>query len=254
MNNKVFGYVRVSTKEQNIDRQLIAIKEYCNKNNLKIDERDLFIDKQSGKDFKREKYQLLKHMVREGDIVVVKEMDRLGRNKSELKKEIEWFKENGIILRILNIPTTLIDFNAYDNSMAKSMMEMVNNVLIEVLGTIAEEERIKIHARQEEGIKVARANGKHLGRPITECPSNWLEVYKKWKNEEITGVKAMEMLNLKKNTFYRFVKEHEAKEIILKNSKRFNGSLEDDEVMRLTKITKEKEFNRLVKELREEEE
>ena len=152
---------------------------------------------------------MLKQMVRTGDIVIIKEMDRLGRNKSEIKREIEWFKTNGIVLRILDIPTTLMDLSQYDQGMAKAMMDMINNVLIEVLGTIAEEERNKIKKRQAEGIAVAKAEGKHLGRPKTEYPAGWGEYYDKWKAGEITATKMMEQLELKRNTFYRLVKKYE---------------------------------------------
>lgn len=164
-----------------------------------------------GKDFKREKYAILKQMLRSGDIVVIKELDRLGRNKSDIKKEIEWFKENEITLRILDIPTTLIDLSQYDGGIAKAMMDMINNVLIEVLGTIAEEERKKIKRRQAEGIEIAKIQGKHLGRPKTEFPSQWEEQYTKWKVGEITATNMMDQLGLKRNTFYRLVKKYEGK-------------------------------------------
>lgn len=209
MNNKVFAYCRISTKEQNEGRQLKAIKDYCKTNNIEIDERDIFIDKASGKDFNREEYQLLKRTLRKNDVVIIKELDRLGRNKEGIKKELEWFKDNGITLRILDIPTTLMDLSQYDSGMARAMMDMINNVLIEVLSTIAEEERNKIRTRQAEGIAVAKSQGKHLGRPKTEYPSNWEEVYKQWKNEDITATKSMELLGLKRNTFYRLVKKYE---------------------------------------------
>lgn len=209
MNNKVFGYARVSTKEQNEGRQIKAIQEYCNNTGIKIDDRDILVDKQSGKDFNREKYQVLKQMVRTGDIVVIKEMDRLGRNKAEIKKEIEWFKDNDITLRILDIPTTLMDLSKYDSGMAKAIMEMINNVLIEVLGTIAEEERNKIKKRQTEGIELAKEQGKHLGRPKIEYPELWEWVYTQWKKGDITAKSAMEQLDLKRNTFYRLVKKYE---------------------------------------------
>lgn len=209
MGNKVFGYARVSSKEQNEGRQVKAINEYCKCQSITLDERDIYIDKKSGKDFNREEYQLLKRTVRNGDIVVIKEMDRLGRNKAEIKKEIEWYNGNGIVLRILDIPTTLMDFSAYDSSMAKAMMEMVNNVLIEVLGTIAEEERNKIKQRQREGIELAKAEGKHLGRPKTEYPIGWEKAYEHWRSGEETAIATMKQLELKRNTFYRLVKQYE---------------------------------------------
>lgn len=211
MNNKVFGYCRVSSKEQNLERQIKAIEGYCKANNIEIDERDMYLDKTSGKDMEREEYKALKRTVRTGDIVIIKELDRLGRNKELVKEELKWFKDNGITLRILDIPTTLMNFESYDSGMAKAMMEMINNVLIEVLGTIAEEERNKIKQRQKEGIQALKEknNGKGIGRPKTEYPTTWEEVYKSWKVGDITATKAMEMLGLKRNTFYRLVKEYE---------------------------------------------
>ena len=149
--------------------------------------------------------------MRSGDTLVIKELDRLGRNKEAIKEEIKWFKDNGIILRILDIPTTLIDYSCYDNTMAKAIMEMVNNILIEVLGTIAQEERNKIRQRQMEGIQALknRNNGKGIGRPKIEFPLNFKEVYDKWKSKSITGVRAMELLKLKKTTFYKLINEYE---------------------------------------------
>ena len=196
MENKVFGYVRVSSKQQNLDRQIESIKEYCKNNNLELSERDLFLEKVSGKNFERDEYKILKRSLRSGDTLVIKELDRLGRNKEAIQEEIKWFKDNGIILRILDIPTTLIDYSCYDNTMAKAIMEMVNNILIEVLGTIAQEERNKIRQRQMEGIQALknRNNGKGIGRPKIEFPLNFKEVYDKWKSKSITGVRAMELL------------------------------------------------------------
>lgn len=211
MENKVFGYVRVSSKQQNLDRQIESIKEYCKNNNLELSERDLFLEKVSGKNFERDEYKILKRSLRSGDTLVIKELDRLGRNKEAIKEEIKWFKDNGIILRILDIPTTLIDYSCYDNTMAKAIMEMVNNILIEVLGTIAQEERNKIRQRQMEGIQALknRNNGKGIGRPKIEFPLNFKEVYDKWKSKSITGVRAMELLKLKKTTFYKLINEYE---------------------------------------------
>ena len=151
----VYGYVRVSTKEQCLDRQVQALNDYT-----KIDR--LFQDKQSGKNFEREQYQLMKSMVVSGDTVIVKELDRLGRNKNDVKKELEWFKEHGVNVRILELPTTLIDYQGQD-----WIGDMVNNILIEVLGAIAEQERKKIRQRQMEGYaaKKQRGDWDDMGRP-----------------------------------------------------------------------------------------
>lgn len=215
MDKRVYGYVRVSTKEQNEDRQIKAIKDYCSSNKLNIDERNILIDKLSGKNFNRPSYQTLKNqLLRKGDILVIKELDRLGRNKEEIKKELEYLKNEGVIVRILNIPTTLIEIPEGN----QWVMDMVNNILIEVLGAIAEEERITLKKRQREGIESAKAKGKHLGRPqinlntITKEQRDLIkENYPKWKAKEITAIKFMGILDLKTNTFYKIMKEYEEK-------------------------------------------
>lgn len=198
MTKKIFGYVRVSTKEQNTDRQVIELSKYVK------NERDIIIDKASGKDFKRDGYKSLKNLTRKGDEIYIKSLDRLGRNKEQIKDELKYFKDNGIIVRVLDVPTTLMDFSQY-GGMQQAIFDMVNNILIEVLGTIAEQERNTIRQRQAEGIKIAKEKGKHLGRPKTEYPINFENVYNSWKNKDITAVKAMEILELKRCTFYKLV-------------------------------------------------
>lgn len=210
--NKVYGYVRVSSKEQNEGRQLQAIKEYCKDNNIELGERDIIIDKESGKDFNRQGYQTLKtQLARQGDTIIIKELDRLGRNKAEIKKELEYLKNKGVIVRILNIPTTLIELPKGSDW----VMDMVNNVLIEVMGAIAEEERQKIRQRQKEGIEQAKKAGKHLGRPRLDWDTleqeqrdKIKEYYPIWKSKEITATKFMEIVELERNTFYKIMKEY----------------------------------------------
>lgn len=209
----IFGYARVSTKEQNEARQINAIKEYCKKEGLELEERNIIIDKQSGKDFKREGYQALtRQMLRKGDTLIIKELDRLGRNKEEIKEELEYLKGKGIKVKILNIPTTLIELDEGNTW----VMDMVNNILIEVLGAIAEEERETMRRRQKEGIKIAREEGKHLGRPRIDLDtiSKWQretikELYPKWKAKEMTAVDFMEEVELKRNTFYKIMRQYE---------------------------------------------
>lgn len=201
--SKVFGYVRVSSKDQNIDRQTDEIKRYV------TNERDIFVDKASGKDFEREQYQAMKHCVRSGDTVYIKSLDRFGRNKEAIKQELQYFKNAGIIVKVLDLPTTMIDYSAYGD-MQKSIMDMVNNILIEVLGTIAEQERQTIRKRQREGIEAAQKRGKHLGRPNAVYPPTWNDTYKQWKDGAITAGKAMDRLGLKRTTFYKLVKAYEA--------------------------------------------
>ena len=199
MQNRTFLYLRVSSKDQNLDRQLIGLMNYCKTHGIEIDEtRDVFTDKESGKDFNRDGYKTLKKVLRPGDTLLVKELDRLGRNKEDIKKELDYFKQNDIRVKILNIPTTLIDLPKGN----EWVFDMINNILIEVLGAIAQEERIKIKQRQAEGIAAAKAKGKQLGRPKVNYPKNWGEVYKSWKGGNMTAKVAMELTGLKRTTFY----------------------------------------------------
>ncbi len=201
MENRTYFYARVSTKEQNLDRQISAFKE------LGAQDRDIITDKESGKNLERAGYQALKNaMLRSGDTLVIKSLDRLSRNKLDIKNELQFFKENGIRLKVIDLPTTMMDLPEGQ----EWVFEMVNNILIEVLGTIAEQERETIKARQAEGIAAAKAQGKKLGRPALQFPDNWNEVYASWKAGEITAKKAMEQTNTKRTSFYKSVNMTEA--------------------------------------------
>ena len=196
MNNKTFYYARVSTCEQNLDRQLEAFK------NLGATEREIICDKESGKNLDRSGYQALKTtMLRSGDTLVIKSLDRLSRNKSDIKNELQHFKDNNIRLKVIDLPTTMMNLPQGQ----EWVFDMVNNILIEVLGTIAEQERLTIRTRQREGIDAARKNGKHLGRPKAVKPDNWNEVYSDWKEKKITARQAMKLLGVSKSLFYRWV-------------------------------------------------
>lgn len=196
---KEFGYARVSSSHQNTDRQLDALLEYG------IDERNIIVDKQSGKDFNRVGYQSLKeNLLRSGDTLVVKELDRLGRNKQMIKEELEWFKAHEIRVKILNVPTSLIEV---DNQ--GWVLEMVSNILIEVMSSIAEEERLKNHQRQSEGIASARERGVVFGRPVINIPDNYEEVMKLVNAGELRAVEAMKKLGIKKTTFYKLKKMYQ---------------------------------------------
>lgn len=195
MNNKTFYYARVSSREQNLSRQIEAFK------NLGADEREIICDKESGKNLERSGYQALKTtMLRSGDTLVVKSLDRLSRNKTDIKNELQYFKDNNIRLKVIDLPTTMMDLPKGQ----EWVFDMVNNILIEVLGTIAEQERLTIRNRQREGIDAARNSGKHLGRPKTVKPDNWDEVYQQWKNKKITARQAMKQLGVSKNVFYKW--------------------------------------------------
>lgn len=195
--NKTFYYARVSTKDQNLDRQISAFKK------LGAAEREIVTDKESGKDLERKGYQALKTtMLRKGDTLVIKSLDRLSRNKSDIKKELEYFKNNGIRVKVIDLPTTMMELPEGQ----EWVFDMVNNILIEVLGTIAEQERSTIRQRQAEGIKAAKDKGKKLGRPALVKPENWDEVYAEWKAGKITAKKAMQETGLKRASFYNLVK------------------------------------------------
>jgi DNA invertase Pin-like site-specific DNA recombinase len=197
-NSRTFYYARVSTKEQNLDRQIIAFKK------LGADERDIITDKESGKDLERTGYIALKHnMLRPGDTLVIKSLDRLSRNKNDIKNELQYFKDNGIRLKVIDLPTTMMDLPQGQ----EWVFDMVNNILIEVLGTIAQQERENIRKRQAEGIAAAKSNGVAFGRPVVEKPDNWDEVYQRWQNNEITATEAMRLTGVKRTTFYKLVKE-----------------------------------------------
>ena len=197
MDGRKYGYARVSTSEQNLDRQLIALT------NAGIAARDIFTDKLSGKNFDRPQYQLLRDQIlREGDELFIKSLDRLGRNNSQTLEELRHFKEAGVVVRILDLPTTLIDLEGND-----WVMEMINNIIIEVYASIAENERMTIRQRQREGIDAAKAAGRQLGRNRIDYPENWQQVYGIRNTGKISAVDAMKLLGLKKSTFYKLVKE-----------------------------------------------
>jgi len=197
MNSRTYYYARVSSKEQNLARQIAAFEA------MGAQEREIITDKESGKDLNRTGYTALKGaMLRRGDTLVIKSLDRLSRNKCDIKNELQFFKDNGIRLKVIDLPTTMMDLPKGQ----EWVFEMVNNILIEVLGTIAEQERETIRKRQAEGIEAAKQNGKKLGRPALTFPANWNEVYASWKSGNITAKTAMEETGTKRTSFYKLVK------------------------------------------------
>lgn len=194
MESRTFYYARVSSREQNLDRQIAAFTA------LGAQERDIITDKESGKDLNRTGYTALKTaLLRRGDTLVIKSLDRLSRNKSDIKQELEYFKNNGIRLKVLDLPTTMIELPEGQ----EWVFDMVNNILIEVLASIAQQERETIKKRQAEGIAAAKEKGKHLGRPALIYPDNWIEIYAAWKSGNITAKQAMEKTGLKRTSFYK---------------------------------------------------
>lgn len=195
-----FFYARVSSADQSLERQLALAKE------LDIENEYVFLEKASGKDFKRPEYQLLKRMLREGDILYIKSLDRLGRNKQMILDE--WNE----LVKIKKVNIVILDMPLLDTTKYKEMHgleNLISDIILQLLSYMAEDERLRIKERQKEGINLARKNGIKLGRKRIEISENFEEIYNKWKSGKITAVKAMKILNLKNNTFYRRVKEYE---------------------------------------------
>jgi len=211
LNTKMFGYIRVSTKDQNIERQLAKMLE------LGIQERDIFIDKMSGKNFDRPAYQALKLQLRKGDLVYIDALDRLGRNYDGIINEWKHItREIGADIVVLE-NETLFDSRKFkamntDDSKLGSLME---DQFLSLLSYVADQEHKKTLKRQAEGIAEARKAGKHLGRPkldlstLSKDQRDVLEAnYEAWQRKELTGVKFAEMLGLKKNSFYKILREY----------------------------------------------
>lgn len=200
--SNLYGYARVSTKEQNEDRQTQALTEFG------ITEDNIFIDKKSGKDFKREEYQLLKKILKrtQNNVLVIKSIDRLGRNYKEIQNE--WRE----ITQDLKTDIVVLDMPILDTRQYKDLLgNFIADLILQVLSFVAEQERDNIRTRQREGIEIAKAKGKKFGRPKIELPKEFKEQYKKWKKGEQTAKITMENLDLKRGKFYMFVREYEGR-------------------------------------------
>ena len=200
MESRTYYYARVSSNDQKLDRQISAFQA------LGAKERDIITDKESGKDLNRPGYQALKTTIlRPGDTLIIKSLDRLSRNKTDITSELQYFKNQGICLRVIDLPTTMIELPEGQ----EWVLDMVNSILIEVLGTFAEQERVTIRKRQSEGIASAKANGVKFGRPALTFPENWEEVYSLWLNKKITAREAYSRLGMKTSSFYKLAHTYE---------------------------------------------
>ena len=186
----IFGYIRVSSRDQNEDRQLIALKE------LAIPEKNIFIDKQSGKDFKRPQDSKMIRRVRKDDLLYIKSIDRLGRNYAEILEQWRILtKDKGIDIVVLDMPLL-------DTRRGKDLMgTFLSDIVLQVLSFVAENERTNIRQRQAEGIAAAKARGVRFGRPPSRLPDNFHDVYQRWKNGKITGTSAAKECNMPLSTF-----------------------------------------------------
>ena len=186
----LYGYIRVSTREQNEDRQILALKE------LSIPEKNLFIDKQSGKDFERHQYRKMVRKLKKDDLLYIKSIDRLGRNYSEILEQWRILtKEKGIDIVVLDMPLL-------DTRRGKDLMgTFLSDIVLQVLSFVAENERSNIRQRQAEGIAAAKARGVRFGRPPKPLPENFHHLYQQWKNGKITGTAAAKLCGMPLSTF-----------------------------------------------------
>lgn len=221
MKGIIYGYCRVSSADQNLSRQIAAMKEFG------IDERFICCDKKSGKDFDRKEYNKLvgtettAPMLREGDLLVIYSLDRLGRNYTAIRQQWEY------ITNVLKADIKVLDMPLLDTRAGKNESNIdkkfISDLVLQILSYVAEKERLNNRNRQEQGIavmpektdingikkKYSVKTGKTTGRPPIDFPDNWESVYKAWKDGKVTAVVAMEKLNLKKNSFYNLVKRYE---------------------------------------------
>ncbi|MCK1998324.1 recombinase family protein [Psychrobacillus psychrodurans] len=206
MEQRKFGYGRVSSKEQNEARQIDSLQS------IGVSQRDLYVDKASGKDFDREQYQIMKRAMREGDVLYVHSLDRLGRNKDDILAE--WQE----ITKVIKADIVVLDMPLLDTTKHKdSVGTFVADLVLQVLSWIAQDERERIGKRQREGIDAAKRRGQHLGRPkksydtMTDVEqASFISEYTRWKAEEQTAVQTFNALGLTKSTFYKIVREYES--------------------------------------------
>ncbi|MGP1411955.1 MAG: recombinase family protein [Peptoanaerobacter stomatis] len=216
-----YAYIRVSTKEQNVERQISELIKY-------VDVQNIYIDKASGRNFERPAYKLLKEKIVPEDEIYIKELDRLGRNKKEILQQLQYFRDRNIIIRILDIPTTLMEFENF-GELQKSIMDLINNILIEFLSMQAENELKKIKQRQKEGIAIAKEKGKYencgrpkrlvsyenCGRPkrLVSEDKNFIFLYNQYKDNKIKAVDFTKMMNCSRTTLYKKINLYENEKV-----------------------------------------
>lgn len=194
-----YGYVRVSSREQNEDRQLDALRE------MEIAKRNIFIDKQSGKDFERPQYKRLVRKVKREDLIYIKSIDRLGRNYSEIQEQWRFLtKEKGADIVVMDMPLL-------DTRRGKDLMgTFLSDIVLQVLSFAAENERTNIRQRQAEGIAAAKARGVRFGRPQINMPEYFGKTVRSWERKEITVEEAVRRCGVSESTFYRRLREYRA--------------------------------------------
>lgn len=206
---KYIGYHRTSTTSQNLDRGINEINIFCMDNNIPL--KKIYTDQTTGTNFERPRYIVMKEDVLEsGDVLIITEIDRLGRNKRETLRELQYFKEHQIRVMILELPSTLVDYSNLGNEIAALMMETINNILIEMLTSLAEAENDKRKKRQREGIDAMRARGEFgkYGRPRVMDLSVFGKEFEGVIEGNIKPFELMKKLDMKTNTFYKYRTEY----------------------------------------------
>lgn len=196
-----YGYARVSSKDQNLDRQLDQLKA------IGVEPRNIFCDKASGKNFNRPSWDNLIDQLQKGDLLVVVSLDRMGRNYTEIKEQWQHITHDiGADIKVLDMP--MLDTTKTNDSLDR---RFIADLVLQILSYTAEKERKNIHARQEQGIKAAQERNVKFGRPAAQFPDGWEQTYKAWKDGQITATAAMDSLGMKRTTFYKLVKQYEQK-------------------------------------------
>ncbi len=209
---KYVGYHRTSSKEQHLDRGIKEIVEFAKKNQIFLHKDKVYTDQQTGKNFNRPRYQMVKEEILEpGDVLIVTEVDRLGRDKKDTLKELHYFQDNEIRVMILELPTTCQDLEKLQNNMAKMMMETINNMLIEIYAAMAQAELEKKEKRQREGIQAKKERNEwdDYGRPRKMKQREFEQHYQRVLDGEITPFALMRELDMPRSTFYRYKKAFE---------------------------------------------
>lgn len=196
----IYGYIRVSSSDQNEDRQLIAM------NNAKVPRRNIYLDKDSGKDFERPMYKKMIRRLKRDDLVYIKSIDRLGRNYQDVVEQWQY------LTRVKKVDIVVIEMPLLDTRRGKDLLgTFLSDIVLQVLSFVAENERANIRSRQREGIEAAKARGVRFGRPAAEIPDDFGEIYEKWQNREITVTAAAALCGFSKTTFYKKANEYKVK-------------------------------------------
>jgi len=199
MKQHVYGYVRVSTREQNVERQLFALKK------MGISSTEIFIDRQSGKDFHRPAYQRMIQKLKSGDLVVTKSIDRLGRNYEEIKEQ--W----RILTKEIGVDIIIQDMPLLDTTKSRDLLgNFISDIVLQLLSFVAENERNNIRTRQAEGIAAAKRRGVKFGKPAIPIPENFPELYQKWEQGVITINEFAQLCHMGRSTVYKRIGEYKA--------------------------------------------